>query len=65
MRQILARHGLTEPGRAIHVTAEWPYRASLDCVIEATDGRFAADVLAWPDDENGVGLLEPVGTRVR
>jgi ribosomal protein S18 acetylase RimI-like enzyme len=114
-RGALARHGFTEPGRAIHynvreledapelphlpdgfryrtveaadlaervaihrdvwepsrvtessyrnVMAEWPYRGSLDCVVEAPDGRFAAYVLAWPDDENGVGLFEPVGTR--
>jgi len=46
-----------------NVQASWPYRASLDCVAEAPDGRFAAYVLAWPDDENGVGLFEPVGTR--
>jgi ribosomal protein S18 acetylase RimI-like enzyme len=46
-----------------NVMAEWPYRSSLDCVIEAPDGRFAAYVLVWPDDENKVGLFEPVGTR--
>jgi ribosomal protein S18 acetylase RimI-like enzyme len=46
-----------------NVIAEWPYRSSLDCVVEAPGGRFAAYVLAWPDDENGVGLFEPVGTR--
>jgi len=46
-----------------NVMAEWPYRSSLDCVVEAPDGRFAAYVLAWPDDEHGVGLFEPVGTR--
>ncbi len=46
-----------------NVMAGWPYRPSLDCVVEAPDGRFAAYVLAWPDDENGVGLFEPVGTR--
>ena len=45
------------------VMASWPYRRSLDCVVEAQDGRFAAYVLVWPDDENGVGLFEPVGTR--
>jgi hypothetical protein len=45
--------------------AEWPYRGSLDCVIEAPDGRFASYALVWPDDENGVGLFDPVGTRVR
>jgi ribosomal protein S18 acetylase RimI-like enzyme len=45
------------------VMSSWPYRSSLDCVVEAPDGRFAAYVLVWPDDENGVGLFEPVGTR--
>jgi ribosomal protein S18 acetylase RimI-like enzyme len=115
-RIVLARHGFTKPGRAIHfnhravpeaptppplpagfryrtvepediaervavhrdvwepsrvtessyrnVIAQWPYRGSLDCVVEAPDGRFASYVLIWPDDENGVGLFEPVGTRV-
>ena len=46
-----------------NVMAEWPCRGSLDCVVEAPDGRFASYVLVWPDDENGVGLFEPVGTR--
>jgi ribosomal protein S18 acetylase RimI-like enzyme len=45
------------------VRATWPYRASLDCVVETADGRFAAYALLWPDDENGVGELEPVGVR--
>jgi ribosomal protein S18 acetylase RimI-like enzyme len=45
------------------IQASWPYRASLDCVVEAADGRFAAYCHVWPDDENGVGELEPVGTR--
>ena len=45
------------------VMAAWPYRRSLDCVVEAADGTFAAYVLVWPDDANGVGLFEPVGTR--
>ena len=45
------------------VRAEWPYRESLDCVVEAPDGRFAAYCLVWPDDENRVGELEPVGVR--
>jgi len=53
---------VTETSYATVMTA-WPYRSSLDCVVEAPDGRFAAYVLAWPDDENGVGLFEPVGTR--
>jgi ribosomal protein S18 acetylase RimI-like enzyme len=53
---------VTETSYATVMTA-WPYRSSLDCVVEAPDGRFAAYVLVWPDDENGVGLFEPVGTR--
>jgi ribosomal protein S18 acetylase RimI-like enzyme len=39
-----------------------PYRADLDVVVEAPDGRFAAYALAWLDGENGIGELEPVGT---
>jgi ribosomal protein S18 acetylase RimI-like enzyme len=45
------------------VRAEWPYRQSLDCVVEAPDGRFAGYCLCWPDDENRVGEFEPVGVR--
>jgi ribosomal protein S18 acetylase RimI-like enzyme len=45
------------------VRAEWPYRESLDCVVEAPDGRFAAYCICWPDDENSVGEFEPVGVR--
>ena len=40
----------------------WPYRADLDCVVEAPDGSLAAYCLAWLDDANRVGELEPVGT---
>jgi len=40
----------------------WPYRADLDCVAEGPDGRFGAYALAWYDDANRVGELEPVGT---
>jgi ribosomal protein S18 acetylase RimI-like enzyme len=61
-RDVWAPSRVTESSYA-NVQASWPYRASLDCVVEAPDGRFAAYVLAWPDDENGVGLFEPVGTR--
>jgi ribosomal protein S18 acetylase RimI-like enzyme len=45
------------------VMAAWPYRGSLDCVVEAPDGSFAAYCLVWPDDENRVGEFEPVGVR--
>ena len=40
----------------------WPYRADLDCVVVAPDGSVAAFTLAWLDELNGVGELEPVGT---
>ena len=46
-----------------NVQAAWPYRASLDCVVGAPDGRFAASCLVWPDDGNRVGELEPVSVR--
>ena len=61
-RDVWAPSRVTESSYA-HVRAEWPYRESLDCVVEAPDGRFAAYCLVWPDDENGVGELEPVGVR--
>ena len=46
----------------VNVQAAWPYRPDLDCVVEAPDGSFAAYCLAWLDDANRVGELEPVGT---
>jgi predicted N-acetyltransferase YhbS len=45
-----------------HVRAAWPYRQDLDCIVEAPDGSVAAYALAWLDEANGVGELEPVGT---
>ena len=42
--------------------AAWPYRADLDCVAEAADGRFASYVLCWYDEANRAGEFEPVGT---
>jgi ribosomal protein S18 acetylase RimI-like enzyme len=61
-RDVWAPSRVTEASYA-RVMESWPYRSSLDCVVEAPDGRFAAYVLVWPDDENRVGLFEPVGTR--
>jgi ribosomal protein S18 acetylase RimI-like enzyme len=65
-REVWSRPGaasrFTESSFA-QVRAEWPYRESLDCVVEAPDGRFAAYCMCWPDDENGVGEFEPVGAR--
>ena len=61
-RDVWAPSRVTESSFA-NVQASWPYRPSLDCVVEAPDGRFAAYCLVWPDDENRVGELEPVGVR--
>jgi ribosomal protein S18 acetylase RimI-like enzyme len=61
-RDVWAPSRVTETSYA-NVQASWPYRRSLDCVVEAPDGRFAAYCLIWPDDENRVGELEPVGVR--
>lgn len=61
-RDVWAPSRVTEESYA-NVMAQWPYRASLDCVIEAPDGRFAAYCLVWPDEQNAVGELEPVGVR--
>jgi ribosomal protein S18 acetylase RimI-like enzyme len=61
-RDVWAPSRVTESSYA-NVMAAWPYRGSLDCVVEAPDGSFAAYCLVWPDDENRVGELEPVGVR--
>jgi hypothetical protein len=44
------------------VRATWPYRADLDCIVEAPDGSVASYTLAWLDEVNGLGEFEPVGT---
>lgn len=44
------------------VRATAAYRPDLDCVVEAPDGSIAAYALAWLDEANCVGELEPVGT---
>lgn len=41
------------------------YDAELDVVLETHDGTFASYCICWPDEANGVGLFEPVGTRPR
>jgi ribosomal protein S18 acetylase RimI-like enzyme len=43
------------------VRRETPWRADLDCVAVASDGSVAAYALAWLDERNRVGELEPVG----
>lgn len=60
-REVWAPSRVTEESYR-DVMGAWPYRASLDWVVEAPDGRFAAQCLIWLDELNGVGELEPVGT---
>lgn len=45
-----------------NVMEAWPYRPELDCIVVTADGRVASYCLAWLDDVNRVGELEPVGT---
>jgi ribosomal protein S18 acetylase RimI-like enzyme len=45
------------------VRRETHWRADLDCVVVAPDGSVAAYALAWLDERNRVGELEPVGVR--
>jgi predicted N-acetyltransferase YhbS len=45
------------------VRREAPWRAELDCVAIDADGEVAAYALAWLDERNRVGELEPVGVR--
>ena len=52
---------LTEESFA-NVMAAWPYTPELDWVVEAPDGRFVSSCLAWYDEANRTGELEPVGT---
>jgi ribosomal protein S18 acetylase RimI-like enzyme len=45
------------------VRREAPWRADLDCVVIDAHGEVAAYALAWLDERNRVGELEPVGVR--
>ncbi|MFD1608744.1 GNAT family N-acetyltransferase [Oceanobacillus luteolus] len=49
----------------LNVMNAFPYDPSLDWVIESPNGEFVAFCLIWYDEENKVGLLEPVGTDPR
>ena len=65
--RVEAHRSAFEPSRVTvesyrNVMRTWPYRADLDCIAVAPDGRVAAYCLAWLDDRNRAGELEPVGT---
>jgi GNAT superfamily N-acetyltransferase len=65
------RSAFTRPGAPSRFTGEvyacvrreTNWRADLDCVVVAPDGTVAAYALAWLDERNGLGELEPVGVR--
>jgi ribosomal protein S18 acetylase RimI-like enzyme len=68
--RVEAHRSAFEPSRVTvesyrNVMRAWPYRADLDCIAVAPGGDVAAYCLAWLDDENRVGELEPVGTHSR
>lgn len=44
------------------VRRTWPYRPELDRIVLADDDTVVAFCTAWIDEQNGAGLLEPVGT---
>jgi predicted N-acetyltransferase YhbS len=44
------------------VRRTWPYRPTLDRIVLAENDEVVAFCTAWLDEENGAGLLEPVGT---
>ncbi|MEV6844080.1 hypothetical protein [Actinoplanes sp. NPDC051411] len=47
--------------RYAEIAATWPYRSTLDLLVEAEDGTLVASALGWLDEVNKAGLLEPVG----
>ena len=66
-RRVAAHRAAFAPSRVTPasyaaVQAAWPYDPRLDCIVQAPDGSFAAFCLAWLDEANRVGELEPVGT---
>ena len=65
--RVAAHRSAFHPSRVVpetyaQVQALASYRPELDVVVEAPDGRIAAYCLAWLDEENRAGELEPVGT---
>jgi GNAT superfamily N-acetyltransferase len=52
--------GVTVP-RYEEMMRTWPYRPELDFGVEAPDGRIVASCTTWLDEQNRVGLFEPVG----
>ncbi|HEX2594278.1 MAG TPA: GNAT family N-acetyltransferase [Rhizomicrobium sp.] len=38
------------------------YDATLDLILEAPDGTYAANCICWPDPATGIAIFEPTGT---
>lgn len=60
-RTAFAPSDLTEPMYR-RVRGTWPYRPELDRIVKSAEGEVAACCLAWFDESNRAGLLEPVST---
>ena len=54
------RASLTEHPYAVHLVRAPTYRPELNLAVIAPDGRFAAFCTAWLDEQNRVGVFEPV-----
>lgn len=47
-------------GMYLRVRRTWPYRPELDRIVKTDAGEVAACCLAWLDEANHAGLLEPI-----
>ena len=54
------RASLTEHPYAVHLVRAPTYRSELNLAVIAPDGHFAAFCMAWLDEQNRVGVFEPV-----
>jgi ribosomal protein S18 acetylase RimI-like enzyme len=54
------RAALAEHPYAVHLARSPTYRPELNLAVVAPDGRLAAFSTAWLDEQNGLGVFEPV-----
>jgi GNAT superfamily N-acetyltransferase len=66
-RRVEVHRAAWEPSRLTEekyhaVMTTWPYRADLDFVVEAPDGKLVSCTIGWYDEANRTAEFEPVGT---